>query len=345
MKISIVDRLRAFSHNPGHEVMIPGTDLKVRVFPTRLECLDLYGVKKGFFSWDVKGPVFPFTVEQDLEKSCVRIYGESVKGYFRFLLKQEEDKIIVCIEKAPVENIDCKQDKIILVENVLVKKDHATERLFLGNTKQKDVDFMRRRRDLSEILPFWFFLGQMTPEVKEEPGEMMRLLDQISSRIENKDKSVDFFLLSAYLAGLSSGFVPRAQDEEFQGIVRVEKKEGLSAMSFLSMGSFLIRSLFFQEKMGVYHFLPCLPSKFPAGKMVGIKTSDGNIIDIEWTKHQMRRICIFPQKDGEIRFTFPFGIKRYRVRKNLKDRGSIRQIEETFVVKALEVLWLDRFQT
>ncbi|MBS0627358.1 MAG: hypothetical protein JSS09_04020, partial [Verrucomicrobia bacterium] len=231
------------------------------------------------------------------------------------------------------------------VEDVEIKKDLDVERLFLGNTKQKDMDLMRRRRDLSEVLPFWFFLGQMTPEMIEETGEMTHLLVQIAFKIENKDKSVDLLLLSTYLAGFSSGFVPRAQDEEFQGIVSIEEKKGLSAVPLLVKGAFLIRSLFFQEKMGVYHILPCLPSRFPAGKMIGIKTSDGSIINMEWTKHQVRRIFICPRKDGEIGLTFPFGIKRYRVRKNLKDRGVVKQAGETLLVKNSEVLWLDRFQT
>lgn len=345
MKISIVDRLQAFSHRPGHEVMVPGTHYKLKVFPTYLECVDLCSLQKNSFPWDLKGPISPFTVEQDLEKSCVRIYGESVQGYFRFLVKAEEDKIVLLIEKAPLKETNLKKDKIILAEGVKAKKTPFLEKLFLGNNKQKDVDCIRTRKDLSEILPFWFFLGQMTPAVEEKEGEMTHLLHLAQEKIENKDKSVQDLFLSTYLAGLSSGFVPRAQDEEFQGIIPLETKKDLTALPLLSKGSSLIRSLFFQEKEGVYHFLPCLPSKFPAGKMVGVKASDGSTIDIEWTKHQIRRIFLSIQKEGDLKCTFAFGIKRYRMRRSLKDKGMIFQVGESFKVRPGDILLLDRFQT
>ncbi|MES2198906.1 MAG: hypothetical protein V4489_01895 [Chlamydiota bacterium] len=344
MKITIVDRLQAFSHRPGHEVMVPGTHFKLRVFPTLLECLDLCSLKKTSFAWDLKGPIYPFTVEQDLEKSCVRIYGESVQGYFRFVVRLEDDKIVLLVEKAPLKETMLKKDRIVLVEGVVGKKNPPLEKLFLGNNKQKDVDGMRVRRDLSELLPFWFFLGGMTPEVEEEKGEMTHLLDLIDEKIENRDKSVDTLFLSTYLAGLSSGFVPRAHDDEFQGIIPIETK-ALSALSILYRGSLSIRSLFFQEKEGIYHFLPCLPSQFPAGKMVGVKSLDGSTIDIEWTKHMIRRIQISIQKVGELNCTFNFGIKRYRVRRNLKDKGTILQVGETLKVRTGDTLWLDCFQT
>ncbi len=345
MKITIVDRLKAFSHRPGHEVLVPGSLCKLRVFPTFLECIDLCSLKEGSFSWDLKGPIYPFTVEQDLEKSCVRIYGESLQGYFRFVVKAEEDKIVLLVEKAPLKETILKKDKIVLLEGILIKKPSFFEKLFLGNNKQKDMDFMRVRRDLSELLPFWFFLGQMTPAIEEKEGEMTHLLTLINQKIEHKDKSVDALLLSTYLAGFSLGFIPRAQDVEFQGIVPMEKEKNLTALALLSKGSFSLRSLFFQEKEGVYHFLPCLPSKFPAGKMIGVKTIDGSTIDIEWTKHQMRRICIAIEKVGELKCTFTFGVKRYRIRRNLKDKGTVLQVGEAFKVRTGDVLWLDCFQT
>ncbi len=345
MKITIEDRLQAFSHKPGHEVLVPGTYYKLTVYPTCLECMDLCGTKKASFSWDLKGPIYPFTVEQDLEKSCVRIYGQSAQGYFRFLVKAEEGNIVILVEKVPAEGTTLEKGKSILIEEVVTKKPFSLERLFLGNSKQKDQDCIRTRRDLSEVLPYWFFLGQMTPEVKEKEGEMSHLLDLVKLKVEDKEKDVDALLLSTYLAGFCSGFVPRAQDEEFQGIVPVEKKKGITALALLSKGALQIRSLFFQEKEGVYHFLPCLPSQFPAGKMVGVKTVDGSTIDIEWTKHQMRRICISIQKVGELNCTFSFGIKRYRIRRSLKDKGTTLQVGESFKVRTGDVLWLDRFQT
>lgn len=356
MKIDITDRFRAFSHSPGHEAMIPSSHHKVKVFPAALEIICCLTEEKKTFFWNLIGPVLPFTVEQDLEKACIRIYGEAKQGYFRFAVRKEEEGIVLHLEKAPIEGLSLLDasgatEKVLFTgEKIcsLVEKSDlssmAKEQLFLGNSKHKDWDLIRKRRDLTEILPFWYALGQMAPVLQKEEGPVMDLLSQAEEMVLAKDRSVDKLILNLYLAGFSGGLVPRAFDSEFQGILPLSSSVSISAETLLKKGSLLIRSLFFQEYEGVYHILPCLPSLFVCGKMLGIVTGNGSEISIEWTKHKMRRMTVLVGKEGLFQAVFQSEIKEYRLRIGPKDRGRIIQNGEAFSVTSGQKLWIDRFQ-
>ena len=356
MKIEITDRFRAFSHSPGHEAMIPASHSKAKVCPASLEVTcSLSGEKQTLF-WDIKGPVLPFTVEQDLEKACLRIYGESSKGYFRFVLKKEEGFIVLYIEKTPLEGISLLEasgavkntyhsgEKIVLIADKSSYESAPVEQLFLGNSKHKDWDLIRKRRDLTEILPFWYALGQMTPSLPKEEGPVMDLLTMAEEMVRAEDRSIDKTILNLYLAGFSGGLVPRAFDPEFQGILPISSSVFTSAETLLKRGSLLIRSLFFQEHEGVYHIFPCLPSQFVCGKMIGIMTNNGSKINLEWTKHKMRRMTVSVETEGNFQAIFSSEIKEFRLKVSFKDKGRIFQNGAIIPVTSGQRLWIDRFQ-
>jgi len=341
MRIRVQDRLKPFSHKPGHETLIPGTYCSVACFPAFLECTDLTDMRKKSVVLPVKGPVSGFTVESDLEKRLVLIYGMSEEGYFRFVLKAEEDEVLFLVEKDPSASIE---KKIVLIKGIQTTEKASTETLFLGSTKAKDLDKIRERRDLFEILPLWYQIGQITPEVKEEKGKMLSFLETCQTKIEKKDKEAKSSVLSLYLAGLSAGFVPRSTDTEFQGIIETSKSEPLSVIGILPSGASMIRSVFFLEKEGKYFFHPYLPPSFIVGKMIGVKTTDGDRFDFEWTKGRMRKVSVICPKQKTVTCVFPSALKRYRVRKNLKDKGKILKNGESFTVNQGETLFLDRFE-
>ena len=356
MKIDITDRFRAFSHSPGHEAMIPASLSKVKVFPAALEIVCLLTGEKKVFFWNLKGPVLPFTVEQDLEKACLRIYGEAEQGYFRFVLKKEEGVIVLYLEKTPLEGVALLDssgivqkvffsgEKIFSVDDRSSCENTQIEQLFLGNSKHKDWDLIRKRRDLAEVLPFWYALGQRAPELAKEEGPVMDLLAQIEERVVLKDRSVGELILKLYLAGFSGGLVPRAFDSECQGILPLSSSVATSAETLLKRGAVLIRSLFFQENQGVYYILPCLPSEFVCGKMLGIITNSGSRIDLEWTKHKMRRMTVLVGQIELFQAVFSSEIKEFRVRIGAKDRGRILQNGESLTVIPGQKIWIDRFQ-
>ena len=101
MNIAVVDRLCAHSHRPGHEVLIPGTTWKVRAFPVLLEIFSCETKEHISCPLMIEGPIDPFTVEQDIDSSCVRVYGMSRHGYFRLKIVQEESALWLHVEKGP----------------------------------------------------------------------------------------------------------------------------------------------------------------------------------------------------------------------------------------------------
>ncbi len=340
--IQIADRLKFFSHTPGHLVMIPGTHVHAKVFPTALFLKDDAGVQVEVL-FDLKGPIDPFTVEQDLERREVRIYGEAQQGYYRLKLAMDETSLKLFFEKTPALGISIGEktymsgDVLELMQNVAVFKEPFQERLFLGSSKKKETDSIRRRKDLREVFPLWHLLGAITPHLEEKP------LPLLEEAIEKKDKKAILDLFSQiYLAYFSSGLVPRKEDEERQGFAVLE---GVNPRSLLQKGSSYIRSLFFQEKEDGLHILPCIIPLFVCGKMIQIKTQSGCTVDIEWTKHRLRRMCIKVSQDQTLKLHFGSDVESFRVKTSAKDRGRIFPGKGSAIsVKEGDILSLDLFQ-
>ncbi len=304
MKITISDRFRSFSHKAGHEVLVPGTLVALQVFPTELMWGFLGGEKRSLVL-DLKGPMDPFTVEQDLEAKLVRIYGESKQGYFRMSVKRTASgELMLHFEKTPVGGIFTTYQKDVVcffsgdvfpLGLMETKQLISQERLFLGISKQKEWERIRDRQDLREILPLWHALGRTIPLEKEERKFFPVLEEAIHKR---EKQTVSDLLISTYLAHFSAGFFPRKEDWEKQGISPLVD----SATDLLPRGSDSIRSLFFQEKEDEWCVLPCLLSQFASGKMTGIQTKTGCKIDFEWTKHRLRKMKVSVPQEQEIRW-------------------------------------------
>jgi hypothetical protein len=346
MKIAIADRLRSFSHKSGHQLIVPGTLIELQVFPTQLAWNSLEG-QQSYISFDLKGPMDPFTVEQDVDAKLVRIYGQSKTGYFRMSIQGEPTGLLMLrFEKTPPQGILATSEG---VSNHFFSGDafplcqigyvpsSSQERLFLGLGKQKEWERMRDRKDLREILPLWHGLGNTIFEEKKEEDFFPSLEEAISKK--EKQKAYDLLLLT-YLVHFSAGLFPRGEDTEKQGIAPLlDSTKGL-----LSQGAQKIRSLFFQEKEEEWYFLPCLPSQFVCGKMTNIQTKSGSNIDIEWTKHRLRKIRIVGIQEREIRLHFPSEIKKFRLKRSYKDRGKTVLVPSAPLIVPEGEIWLDLFQ-
>lgn len=356
--VKIAKPFKAYSHTPGHKALLPGTSWYTRVYPAAFDlgCLD--NREPLSFFWNIKGPVSPFTVEQEFMSSCVRVYGDSPNGYFRFRLSAEEDSIFLVVEKTPVEGLSLfteegtflknllQGDRLSLVSGVSLSLNKDKEELFLGNNKKRDWDQIRKRKDLSEILPLWHFLGQdYSDSLEAQEGPVVDLLKQVEKKIEVKDRSVFDAFLAIYLAGFSAGLVPRACDEEKQGIVPLFPCLGEQKIpSFLGRGASLIRFLFFKEKEDSFFVLPCLPTPCVFGKLLNLKTKNGCKVDLEWSKREMRNMRISSQNAKTLKLHFPSEVKEYRVRTSLKDKGYFIEKDEPLDINAGQTLFLDRFQ-
>lgn len=346
MKITISDRFRSFSHKAGHQVLVPGTLVALQVFPTELVWGFLGGEKRSLVLY-LKGPMDPFTVEQDLDARLVRIYGQSQQGYFRMSVRRAESgELMLHFEKTPVGGILTTHAKetscfssgdVFPLDLMESKQILSQERLFLGLSKQKEWERIRDRQDLREILPLWHALGRTVPMEKEEK----KFFPVLEEAINKREKQVVYnLLISTYLAHFSAGFFPRKEDWEKQGIAPLID----CATDLLPRGSESIRSLFFQENADVWYFLPCLLSQFASGKMTGIRTKTGCNIDFEWTKHRLRKVKVTVPQEQEIRWHFPSEVKTFRIRCSYKDRGKVLSAQSpSFIVPEGEV-WLDLFQ-
>jgi len=218
------------------------------------------------------------------------------------------------------------------------------EKLFLGMYKQKELDAIRKRRDLREILPLWHQMGMASigePEQEEEKvfGPLKELILK-----KEKDQALQV-LLQCYLAFFSPGFVPRKRDEEFQGIFSGESRIG-SRNLFLRQGAWLIRSLFFQETAGVVSILPCLPRTFVCGRMIHLETQDRKaVFHMEWTKHKLRRLCIEAKQEMvDLVLDFPAEVKTYRMKSFWKDQGEVLFRGKSLCLQAGRKYFFDLFQ-
>lgn len=127
MRIKIANRFRPFSHQPGIQVVVPGTTSILQCYPTK--CF-LDG-KEMELHLPAIGPPKNFTVIQDLERGEVKFFAHYPSGY--------EERVICLSERKNVP------------------------RLSLGVDKKGDWNLVVQRGLLAEILPYWYRLGKLTP--------------------------------------------------------------------------------------------------------------------------------------------------------------------------------------
>ncbi len=322
MKITIAERLKPFSHLPGSSCVIPWSCWKVQAFPALLIFENLITFKKQEYRLDWKGPVLDFTLELDLEKAVVWVYGRTAEGYRR-----------ICIEMTN-EGISIDKKLIFPASKVM---PHPLEKLSLGMSKALDWEFVHRRHDMAEILPVWFRLGQMVDQSAVEKVGTAALL-QPCEKME-----VISLYRKLFLAGFDGILCPRLADTDHQGIV----PEGFyseSPLVLLSEGARYIRSLFFQETADGWSFFPCLSPEFHAGRFLQLATKTGDKIDFEWSKKLLQKVVIHSTLEHEILISLPKPLKSCRLRTSLKQKGIRHSMEKSLTLAPHQTLFLDRFE-
>jgi hypothetical protein len=315
MKITIAERLRPFSHLPGASCVIPWSSFKVQAFPALLIFENLNTSEKNEYKLDWKGPVKEFTLELDLEKGVVWVYGKTLEGHRRICIEMQEAGI--AIDKKPVFS----GTRLL---------PHPLERLSLGMSKKLDWELVCRRQEMAEILPIWFRLGQMVPKVKTTSlFQECEKLDVVST------------YLKLFLMGFEGILSPRASDTAHQGIAS-ELPE--SSLALLTEGAKYIRALFFKETAESWDFLPCLSPEFHAGRFVQLETKSGDKIDFEWSKKLLQKVVIHAESDREILICLPKPLTSCRLRTSLKQKGSRHLMENPLILRPGQKLFLDRFE-
>ncbi len=320
MKIQIAEKLRPFTHTPGTKCLLPGSSLCVEIYPVMIRIEDLEGnTPVQEIALPLKGPVNDFTVQLDLEKGVVWLWGTYLEGYRRYRLWAELG-----------------QFKMAEKRNEFVAIDAPSERLSLGSHKKQDWDLVKRRRDLTEIFPHWLRLGQWVE--KRESSLLPRCL----AAIEQKDKEqVHSLFLNVFESGFKGLLAPQLKGAEYLGLESFG--DAYSPIELLSQGARLIRRLFVHqgEKLSI---LPCLPPEFHAGRFTGIHLGNCETLDLEWSKKTIRRMIFRSRLKQTLRPSFQKGLKNYRIRKNNKDKGSILSVEDEIPMEEGIDYFFDRFQ-
>lgn len=348
MRIDIANRLRPFSHRPGTRCLIPGSSLVLQVFPMRFRFWNLQGEPQGDLIWNLHGPVDLFTVQLDLEQSCIWIWGKAKEGYVRLRIRSNAsgDAVELWTHRLEMDSLSgnwtgkgaCSfslsaKENLCLWgegESFVPYQVQNFERLSLGCHKSQDWDLVCRRKDIREWLPFVFSLGQQLACPSSSHCPMESLLQ------------ADWTAL--FPVAFRDLLVPQAKDELFQGIVEEElfPEKGCPLLLFQAIKKRL-RSLFLEQQDSTLSILPHLPSQLYCGRLVGWCCGEWGEVDVEWSKKQVRRVVFRAEKEGSLQWIFRH-IKRFR----LREGDSIRQVEvkegESLFVKKGAILFFDRFQ-
>lgn len=354
MQIKIANRFRPFSHLAGTTALLPKSNWSVQVFPALVLFKNmLKSQETSTLSLQIKGPVKDFTLEQDLEKGDLCVFGQTEEGYMRYLISREADGTLVQFEKTPREGIACqflgKEWRVKPKDSLLLPlpSEHSQvevqkERLSLGVSKQADWDQVLRRQDLAEIFPFWLRLDTLLPVFNYEQSSFgtLALLQECKAL---KLPAFHKFFLASFRGIL----VPRLLDEQHQGLGVSSDgviPANVSPLAVVREGARLIRSLFVQEQEEGIALLKHLPQEFHSGRYTAFRTKNGDLIDLEWSKHLLRRLVFCSAKEQKLHLILQKEIKRFRIRRSERERGQIVKQGEPLPLRAGEKILLDRFE-
>lgn len=358
--------------------MLPGTTLSVTIFPVFIRLSDISGLFPEIIAeinLGLEGPVLDFTAIQDLENSRLRVFGNSLAGYFLYTIHplREKKGILISAEKLPNqitilcagklkankdafnqgESITISEDvKGESAAEVAINNDGSIERLSLGSHKKQDWELVRRRLLLSEIFPVWFRLGQMSPQLDFNVYEGIPFLlqDCEGAIAGNAPEKILSSFKNLFLIGFDGILSPRSIDTEHHGIKypnidfsKCEKTKS-SPLCLLTEGARLIRSLFLQEKRDGIHVLPALPPEFHCGRMLDLKCGNGGKLSLEWTKKSLRSMTFTASVDQTINFKFSNHEKKCRLRSSNKDKGMVYIPGTELTVIKGQDYWFDNFQ-
>lgn len=328
MKISIKERLKPFSHNPGAACLIPGTCWEIEAFPALIRL-----GKKYEITLHLTGPVKDFTLEQDLEKNCVFVFGKAKEGFYRLRFQGNAGRVEMTAVNAPLGLLANgkplrPRETIVFDDEIDFFLPKSWERLSLGQSKAQEWDLVLRRFDLQEILPVLFGLGQKLPFIEPQPFNGMRKLLE--------EGNFESFCRAAF----SKILVPRLIDDQHQGLVLPEIATG-NPCFLLQEAVRRIRDLFFkQEDLRISLFPSC---SFDAGRMTCIQANKVGEFDLEWASRTLRRAILRASLSCEIMLELPKGLHSFRVRTALSQRGSRQKEGDPLLIEAGKTYFFDRF--
>ncbi|HRW58264.1 MAG TPA: hypothetical protein P5048_01450 [Chlamydiales bacterium] len=361
--IQLNDRYTYFSHRYGEKLMLPGTELALEVYPTKIIISPLMRKEEKFeIHFDFLGPMKGFTIFQNLDKNYIEINGHIRMGHFRFRIVAKEEGIDLMAVKMPAGEL-----KFSFISKVSSIKQicgfmHAKETLFVpwkfatkfeksiskisfGVFKQKDVSMMQRRFLLTEYLPYWHLLSQKVPFFTSTIEGTAKFLDQCIPLIcmKNKKKIEDLLELTLR-SGFSTFLMPRLLDEEYQGILVDQKVSKKAHPTILfEYGKKIIESLFLYTEPEKVFVLTCMPPSISHGKAINLKTEYGTF-DVEFSKKFLKKLVFRPSYDCSFVFKLQSKIKSFRMKESRKEFGTTLHSNDKISFVKGRKYFFDKFQ-
>lgn len=327
MKIKIFKKNIFFTHLPRTKMVVPKTSLKVEISPAKIVFFN-EKEKKEFF---LDGIFDGFTIFLNMEKFLIEVRGFSHLGFVKYKIFYEDKKVFLLFEKADKKfSVFDGKKKIVdfLKKRILVplffeyNQKNPLEKLYLGCDKKQDMEMIKRRKDLKEILPIWFSVGNILPFQKKP-------------LIEKFDERFFMDIFQTYFTGI---FFPRKEDEDHYGKLHLNIKNPLN---LLKEGSCLIKEIFFKEEKNSIVILP--KYYFPSGRFINIGSHVGSF-DLMWSNGILKKMVLRSKKDAELSFLFNKKIKTFRMRNSLDRKGNIFKSFEKIPIEDKKTYFFDRFQ-
>ncbi|GAB4233064.1 MAG: hypothetical protein Tsb0021_11900 [Chlamydiales bacterium] len=338
MRIRLNDRFRPFSHKPGISCLLPGTSFQFQFYPTKIyvhDLVDLNGDCIADISVKLKAPIEGFTVQQNLEKGIISVWGHAEGKYFCYHIFPHQDIWKIYLEKG--ENLFLFETAQQLTHSL----NKPEERLSFGVHKAQCWDQIRSRCQMQEILPLWHRLALWYTQGDYScSGGTVELLEKA---VQESKENFLTNMKHAFKASIAEILVPRLSDNDFQGYLFSSEPKG-SPIGILLKGKEILKKCLISQDDQRLAILPSLPSELHCGKYINIPF-DKYVIDLEWSKKKLRRLVIRAQQTTTIHLHLPKRIKSLRLQRKGENTFQKKNYDESLAVIGGETYYLDRFES
>lgn len=345
MQIKIKQKFYLLSHEIGSLFLFLNTSYVVQIFPGKLKFQDLNSKKAFDIDIYFEGPVLDFTINQNLISGYIDVSFHTQKGFLAYKLLTKNGEAFLYLTKAFQKEIEVFFDKkLIIKEKQLLslpfqaKHLQPQEILSFGVFKKPDIQMIRKRDFLQEILPILFLLAQFYNDkkflVKKE------LFKNLLQNIFDKQKELlEQNIIKVIKTHFSKYFIPRIKDEDYQNVDCTLKSID-NPLDLLSNFYFVIKQMFIRYEKNRLYLLPCMLKNFHHGK-ASFQEPFG-FIELYWSKKLLKKAVIRPIQDIKIKMVLQSKIKTFRMRCDKKDLQCKNQ-DEIFLKKD-QLYFLDRFE-
>ena len=351
MQIKIRQKFYVFSHKLGGSFLLLNSNYFVKIFPGLLEFVDLNTKKDFKIQLFFEGPIKNFTISQNLKNGEIKVSFQTKNGFLSYkIIKREE--FLIYFERVPSNKIELKFDKIrkisskdeiLLPINPICDKK-PTEFLSFGIHKKPEIELIKRRENLLEILPLIFLYSQFFSDIKSACIRKKCIVRELTNKIINREKKdLEQSFLNVLNAHFFEAFIPRVNDEDYQNIVPFVDEKDANPLHILRKLFYIIKLILIEQKPDEIFILPCLLTSFHQGRALNIQTNIGSF-DIEWSKKLLKKLIFRPSKDVKIKLNFQSKLKTYRLKTHLKEKGKIFKNKEIIFFEKNKTYFFDKFQ-